>query len=419
MECPALQSTSFRAASNPACRVPGQDQALLRVVAFALLSAALLPGATYGRSGRSDTKQRPGAEPELLRGTQAKNDSKWDGPQALAADRKGEVLVLRGDSWTASPLESDEKVQKLAKEGAAKIDPEGAFVRAAAVGGNGPTWVVLDLATVRLFRGGAELPVPNPEWQVHWVSMVDGDPVAVTLPFKMRMQKGETLEKVSLVLKWNEDEWSTLVEDDPISEADNANRHDLRQKRAAVAAGGSKGRIWVANVYDYRIRHFSAGGRLLLDGRILEGTAGPLVSPETEVERVEAILDEIERQGSGTGARVSKITASANTAEQLIFEVGEGPDGRLYLLTRDTDGGGGRLSIDRFDPALGLLERVAINVRWEGWSRLAVGTDGIFVAPFNASSGERRFFSWEELEAASWRVVPRFEISSRSQSRDD
>ena len=137
------------------------------------------------------------AKPEVLVGSATDERSTWDGQQVLSATPKGEVLLLRSDSLTAISL-TTRKRHRLVRDRKPSAGEEGPFVRAAEVGSDPASWVVLDLGTVRLFENGAELPVADPGWMPHWVTMAGGDPVAVVLPYRKKMQVGEMIERFPL-----------------------------------------------------------------------------------------------------------------------------------------------------------------------------------------------------------------------------
>jgi hypothetical protein len=356
------------------------------------------------------------AAPRPLAGSAIRSLPSWDGPQLLSATEKGEVFLLSSGDLAARSVVDAGKKLSLGWERDASGEVAPPFLRAGAVGADGRNWVLLDLGELRLFEKGAERPLPAPDWMIHWVTMVDGDPVAVTLPLKFRMQVGERIDRHPLLLRWTGEEWREIAPDDELSDAERGDRTVARQRRAAMASRGANGSVWVANAYSYRIRRFSSGGRLLLDAGLQKGRESTMVAPAEELARENALLAEVEKKSVGAGA--TRLDLRANVATQAICDLGEGPDGRLYLLVRADSSASGRLAIDRFDASQGLLERVPLTVSWEGWSRMAVGRDGIYVAPFNAKSGERRKFSWEQLDEASWSVVPGFEVSSRAREQE-
>jgi hypothetical protein len=63
-----------------------------------------------------------------------------------------------------------------------------------------------------------------------------------------------------------------------------------------------------------------------------------------------------------------------------------------------------RLSIDRYDPAQGILERMDLGLEAPGYVSLAAGRDALYVAAPRGDQGRWRI-SWEDLDRADWKRV--------------
>jgi hypothetical protein len=83
-----------------------------------------------------------------------------------------------------------------------------------------------------------------------------------------------------------------------------------------------------------------------------------------------------------------------------ISDLTEGPDHRIYLAVQGDKG----LSLDRYDPAQGTLERIDVNLTAPGYMSLAAGRDALYIAAARGDEGRWRI-SWEDLDGAMWKKV--------------
>lgn len=386
----------------------------VRGSALMLLLAAALPGWAQAESKEGDQKAsrvRPRPDPGAV------SVPAWDGPQMLLVDGKGQVSILRGDTLQVYPLEAEGSPLSLVGEravSAGESKSPAKFVRSAATGAKGDSWVLLDGTSVRWFDKDGEKELDAPEWMVDAVTMAGDDPVAFVLPNKLRRQEGEAPAPPPLLLRWDGQRWNPWAEAEAVGDGQKSFSPEVRIERSTIGAPSARGRVWVANTYRYRVRQLSPGGRVLTEIR-RDGGVVQEADPDEVLRREDALLENIERSGRGAALGDRRTNVVANPASPRIRAVAEGPDRRLYLLVHDEDRSPHGLAIDRYDPTLVAVERLGLVLQWEGATKMVAGESGLHLAPFNARDGERRFISWEELDAATWSVLPGVEISSGSQ----
>lgn len=346
------------------------------------------------------------AEGAAVRPQPVAPEVRWDGPQVVQADAKGNVFVLHGRNLEVFPVRPDGgfgEPEKLFDEPVAG----GANVTRAAMSEPGD-WVVRQGYELRRFRHGKELPLPGSRWPVTAVAMHDGNPVAAVVPSPMgRPAPGEARSALPVLVELGRDRWSPLVEADG-AEAERP-RTELMQRHSAHLIADSRNRLWVAQQYRYLVQSFSPAGRRLLeisvDGdRILHRDEQSGATARAALEKSRSRLADGER-----------ASVHFNTAVAVIQGLAEGRDGRYYWLVHGWlvhgEGEGGlALSLDRYDPVAGTLDRTALPLELRGVVSMAGGRDGLYVAAFNGKNGRYRI-RWEDLEAASWAPVEGAQIN--------
>lgn len=326
---------------------------------------------------------------------------RWDGPQVVQADAKGNVFVLHGRELEVFPVRPDGSFgepERLFEESVAGGPP----VTRAAMSEPGD-WVVRQGYELRWFRHGKELPLPGARWPVTAVAMLGGQPVAAVVPSPMgRPAPGEARSALPLLVEVGRDRWSPVVEVDD-AEAERT-RTELMQRHSAHLIADSRNRLWVAQQYRYLVQSFSAAGRQLLEISV----DGDVIAHRDEEESAAAraaLEKSRERLADGERANVH-----LNTAVSVIQGLAEGRDGRYYWLVHGEGEGGLALSLDRYDPIAGTLDRIALPLDVRGVVSMAGGRDGLYVAAFNGKNGRYRI-AWEDLEAAGWQAVEGAQIN--------
>ncbi len=343
-------------------------------------------------------------KPQLLRGiTTLPTGPAWEGLQYLANDKKGRVFLLDPQHLEVRELAADAGPGPPRGLVENQAPPAYGDPRGAALSPDGGRWVVLQGTQVVAITGQKVEILAAAPFYPHAVAMAGGDPVVlVTADGMERSPRGGPPAEPPLALRWTGKAWETLATDDELTAEEREGSLRRYQSRSVVGLGDSRGRLWVANRYRYRLREYSAAGRLLTEVTVGEGAVR-----RAGAERVAALqqqlVDDLAKEGLSK-QELAKAKIQVNDAELALTGLAEGRDGRLYLLGRAEEGEA-RLSLDRLDPVALTLERVLVDLPWSEGGRLAAGKDGLYLAATSAARGERAFVSWESLEAAAWQSV--------------
>ena len=174
-------------------------------------------------------------------------------------------------------------------------------------------------------------------------------------------------------------------------------------RHASWLAPARDGKLWAASQYAYRVRRLSPTGRSLLEITAGKEKKGPAPAPANAA--AAAAVRQLEESGK-------KARFTAFTEKQVIADVVEGTDRRIYLLVNASESSA--LALDRYDSVLNVLERIPLSLEAAGRVSLAAGKDGLYLAPFNAKHGIWRI-SWADLESAPWKEVEEAKIGSDAQ----
>lgn len=320
----------------------------------------------------------------------------WEGPQFVRADRNGRVFLLRSDKL---------EVYSVGKDGVAakplpletSSDAIG-HVLHAAMSPSGDQWLMYAEGKIRLFVDGKEKVLPPMAWQPWTVGFIRDTPVVAVMPRPLpsTVLHLQDLGDVPWLATLDNDRWSTLVEHSGLS-AERAWKERSRMnewvaEHASFMASARDGKLWVASQYGYRLRRLSPTGRtlseILLEKGKMEAPAQPAASREAA-----ATMKSMEAHGG-------KAKFTAFTAKPVIADLVEGRDG-IYLLVHEEGGG---LALDRYDAAVGHIERARLSYQGSGRFTLASGKDGLYIAPLDPAEGLWKI-SWAALESVAWEEV--------------
>jgi hypothetical protein len=323
----------------------------------------------------------------------------WNGPQFVQADKKGRLFLLHGEGLTVFPLSADGKLGDplpLSKN-AGQAEGESA-VTWAAMSRNGD-WVVQDGFQARVFRGTKEQPVPSLKWFVGSMAFLGDDPVVAGSSRDVDVAHAgfrSLPAKVDLIARLTGDEWEPVVSSrtgtGPAKDA--AALMDWRMVRLA---GSSDGHLWAAADFAHRFREYSGAGKLLTE--IVVGSGDVRRAGDAEA-RQKAADEEAAQLSQGK----TKVRIFEETAEPVTKALAEGRDGRMYFLVLGQGNGSGEVSLERYEPASQILERLSVSMPDPGRGTMAAGRDGLYIAAYSAKQGIWRI-SWEQLQEGSWTPV--------------
>lgn len=375
-----------------------------RTILYSILGALLV--------GFPLQAESPSLTPVRLSGKGA--DVTWAGQQFLQADQKGRVFLLDAAHLRVYPVVGDGigAPAVLVRDGDKTGASQRGFVMSAALSPDGRDWLLqLFPDALRYFRSGEERSLPVTPWAISAVALPDGRPVvAVGLGSRGPLGAAERDEDPPLLLGLSDLQWEALVREPydasilpdegkgPMN-GDSINR--LKASRDFVLARGAKGRIWLASRNQYRVRVYSAAGRLLDELK-----TGP---QRIELrKRSEKELDNAKRSaGEAASERDQKwieYIASSPTPKAAIeaFAVDPATD-TLFLIT--SSGGQEGHQLDRFDRAAGRLERTGLRLpEVKGRLQAVAGKDGLYLAD-SSGSGGRWLLSWDAMEQAKWKQI--------------
>jgi hypothetical protein len=356
-----------------------------------VLAAGLLPALAAA--------EPPKGAPVPLKPAHLAPGSAWEGPQFLQADKKGRLFLLRGHGLVVFPLSAEGKLGDpvpLAKEASQAAGGE-STVAWAAMSRDGD-WLVQDGFQPRVFRGTKEQPVPRLQWFVGSVAFLGDDPVVAGSARDVDVANAgfrSLPAKVNLISRLSGDEWEPVVSSRTGSGLAKgaAELMDSRMVRLAVS---SDGHLWVAPDFAHRFREYSGAGKLLTE--IVVGGGEVRRSEDAEVRQKAADAEAAQLSHDKTKVRIFE-----ETAEPVNKAIAEGRDGHLYFLVVG-QGDGGSLSLERYEPASQILERLSVSMPNPGRGTMAAGRDGLYIAAYSAKQGIWRF-TWEQLQDAQWTPV--------------
>lgn len=328
---------------------------------------------------------------------------RWEGLQFLGADKRGRVFVLRAETMEVHRLGEGGPGEPFSLQEAAGYGRPGT-VLAAAMGSSGGDWVTRSGAfQVRLFESREEVPVPETPWLVQNVGFVAGAPVAAVAP--MRGLHGLTGDdEAPLLIELAGHDWQPLVTaaspDDPRLTSDDPEKRatghrELRWLTTIDIAPGRDGGFWIADRYVFRLREFSASGRLRTT--LTLGAEPEMEIVERSAEERKRIREAAAASGRELPEHLPGLAARPAYATRGLTVAG---DGRVYFVVRLEASAG----LARWDPARLKLESVPLATARLPTRNLslAAGKEGLYVAGVNASEWGRSLIPWSSLEKADW-----------------
>lgn len=364
---------------------------------LAALCIASFP--SWAQPGPAQTSQpakaaEPAPAPKSIRPEPALAGPSWEGAQFVRADRKGRVFLFRGGTFEVYPQAANGALGEPARlEATAE---QAVMVLDAVLSPAGDQWLVLADTGARLFVNGKEKTLPLLHWRPWSVAFLRNTPMVAVVPIPVGgvSQDFENLSEVPWVYSLGNGQWETVVEQRGLTGTDvvqalRENR-DLVARSAVFMSADHAGKLWVGRQYAYRVERWSASG-------------SPLDEITVDGGKVE------ERRYSEESTAKDPKNYRRFTAKPAVRDLVEGTDHRMYFLVSKPDG---ELVLDRYDPALAVLERVPLDLpKKSSRFTLAAGKDGLYLAAWNGRDGRWRIL-WETLEEAVWKEVEGFDVQA-------
>ena len=365
-----------------------------------LLVISLLGSPLWAQPAKAPAPAKAPEQPQAPKTIQpepALEGATWDGSQFVRADRKGNVFLFRGNAFEVYP---EAETGALGEPRRLKATAEtSTLVHDAVLSPGGDQWLVYADIGTRLFVDGKEKLVPALAWRPWSISFLRDTPVVAVIPLQIG-ETGKDLEDLAAVpwlLALGNGRWETLVDHRRLTGKDLAGNgrdsNDYVADTAIFMRADHEGKLWVGRQYAYQVERWSASGR-------------PLVEIVVDGGKVEE--RKLRENSQAKGAK----NYHAFRAKPAVLDLVEGTDHRMYFLVSRPDGS---LVLDRYDPALAVLERVPLDLKKTGRFTLAAGKEGLYLAAWNGREGRWRI-TWEVLEEAGWKKVNEAEIGGNTDS---
>lgn len=322
------------------------------------------------------------------------------GPQFLAADAKGRLVLLRGLQPAFYEVDSSGEVRPWGDPDSRQSALESAVSRVldAALSPEG-SWILRTPERILTISRHETEVLAKSRWSAVAVALPDR-PVAAVIPVvEGRVVPRYDADAPPLLLEHTSSGWRPLALE-PWSEVEtrvDGGEHTHRMYRELCLARASSGGLWAAHRYLYRLRKYSESGRELLDL-----TLAPEATPEhLDEDAVEELRQELEAEAELYGMEGAEIEPF--TAKATIQAVAEGRDGKVYLYVAPGIFGPEPL-LDRYDPLNHRLERAVLEMEHSGRVTLASANDGLWIG---ATAGRHKIWriGWPKLDELGWERV--------------
>lgn len=324
--------------------------------------------------------------------------------QFLAADRKGRLYLLRGDTLEVFRLHDGAEMESIGKL-ACQRSREGAY--AAAMDPSGSTWAVSGTAFDLALCDFKEQ--KRPDGLAGFISSVTfsgtqplvavaggGSRPDLARPISPRVPRVFGLEGS----RWKPVSWAALPElEDPSIGV----MTQIKAQTDSLICSGPKRSIWLASWNAYRLQEVSDTETPKRE--VVVGS--PKVKWAERAEKEQGALNtSLKKQGLDPKKNRSGQVYPENVIRANLC----GRDGLIYLLVTTGDG----IALDRFDPTVNTLERVLLDgVKVGGGPMTAVLGSGELVMGGRFTEDGLWRISLEDLASASWKPVPGARVNGK------
>jgi hypothetical protein len=326
--------------------------------------------------------------------------------QFLAADSKGHLFLLRGDTLEIFRQGGDASFDRRVGKLACSLSTDSAY--AAAMDPTGSTWAVSSPEDVALCDFVKEQRPPGLDWVISSLTFSRSGPLVAVTELGPPAGAAEPRYKktVPRVFGLKDDRWQPVAWA-PIPELKELPKNPMVEGKArsdALICIGPNDAIWLASLNSYRLQKLSASEKPAREVVVGNGEVEwqKLDKKEQEREKRASLAQgDIFRQAAGGGA------VPRGVVRTLLC----GPkESALYLVVSTADG----LALDRFDPSQNLLERVLLDgvTVSSGPITAAFAGDELWLGGRLAADGLWRI-SLEDLAAARWKPVKGVSIDGK------
>jgi len=363
----------------------------------AITSALFVTLAVCGRAAQNPpvaNRTVARVSPERVAGDPARENHQVS--QFLAADAKGRVFLLHGDTLAVDQILPSGKI--VSWHGSQGKEGSDAELSDAALSPDGSAWLLASGDKLSLLSGDDLRQLPAPHWWVSSLTYTTDGPVLAVLPAwgggTDAASKAEW-DKPPLLLKLDGQTWETLsVQDGPklMSEKPPAlpSFAQIKAERDIKLAAGRNGALWAAQQNAYLLKRYSRQGAVEESVAVNGGRVQWKERTEEDWKDLDRALGRaVNRSHEMVAVRVVRgLTAQANR----VYQVVETPEG---------------VALDRWDADTEALDRLLLGGIAPGrrYVDLAAGRDGLYIAGRGLGEPIWRL-EWQRLEEAKWKAVP-------------
>ncbi len=331
--------------------------------------------------------------PNTLQTSSFAAELSFTAPQAIHADRLGNVYLLRGDTLEVFPISNRRAAAPRLLQRSAIVEGE---MTSTAMAPDG-RWIVLAANRVVSLDGGRTEALPDTGWLVSSVGFVGGEAVAAVLPMRVGgLRQAAPAARPPLILKADGAGWTTFVAGQlPDRSRDHDAMDALFAEHTVRLATDGAGRLWASYPYLGRIVRYSPAGKPDLQVVLGTGTA--------RYRDQKGMLAAFRDQLRGKGYDTENAKVGVFSAQLGIRGLTTAPDGKLYLVL-DRSLTGGNTELARVDEARGAVESVTLPLAADGELSMAGGRDGLYIAGARGNEG-RWSIAWNAVEQADWREL--------------
>ena len=311
--------------------------------------------------------------------------------QFLAANSKGQLFLLRGDTLEVFRLSSDGGFDRRVGKLACELDMSAKSAYVAAMDPTGLTWAVGSPHELALCDFAKERRPEGLHWVISSLTYSRSGPLVAVTSLGPPAGAAEARYKMTepRVFGLKDDRWEPVawgrVSEGPMPDDPLKLMAEAKAESDSLICAGRKDAIWRASWNAYQLQKLSSSEKP--EREIVVGKGGVEWQRLDQKEQAREAGDRRAQglfliPGSGPGGPVARGVVRA-----LLCA----PDGVLYLVASTDEG----LALDRFDPSQNLLERVLLD-----GPRVSTG-------PMTAAlSGEELWLGGRLVGDGLWRISP-------------